>query len=258
MSDFKTIIEKLSEPFAPEKIKWRVGSRTKEKAKGMVLAYLDARDVMERLDEVVGSENWQNKLIPTPDGMICELGIRYIQAVPEEVGGDHFESEWIWKSNSAGETAVEEVKGAGSDAFKRAGVLFGIGRYLYDLPNQWVELENGYLPKKFKGTLPDWALPKTEEPEIATVKSADGQSVAKVPVRKPKAKKEESPLASKQVIDIFLKDLKALNEEDRAAFKIWLKEEGLTFGKGSEGWNLRDSDLERVATKISEFIEPIE
>jgi len=121
----------LSKPFPPESISWRVGARTKDKKSGIALAYIDARDVMERLDEAVGAENWQCRY---PFKGCCELSIKI---------GD----EWITKSNCAGETQVEAEKGEASDSFKRAAVLWGIGRYLYDLPNVWVELNqygNGF------------------------------------------------------------------------------------------------------------------
>jgi hypothetical protein len=47
----------------------------------------------------------------------------------------------VVKSNGAGDTDVEGPKGALSDAFKRAAVLWGIGRYLYSLESPWVALE---------------------------------------------------------------------------------------------------------------------
>jgi hypothetical protein len=123
------ILKELSKPFPASKISWRVGATNADKSKGIALAYIDARDAMERLDEVVGIDGWQCRY---PFAGCCELGLR--------VNG-----EWIWKSNGAGETQVEAEKGQFSDAFKRAGVMFGIGRYLYDLPNAWLPLEN----KKF-------------------------------------------------------------------------------------------------------------
>ena len=51
--------------------------------------------------------------------------------------------EWVWKSNGAGQSDIEAEKGQFSDAFKRAAVLWGIGRYLYALPSPWVDLEDG-------------------------------------------------------------------------------------------------------------------
>lgn len=120
---------KLSAPFDPAIVSWRVGSTTADKKKGMALAYIDARDVMERLDAVAGPANWQRRY-PWSEGkrICCEIGIR-------------IDGEWVWKSDGAGDTDVEAEKGAFSDAFKRAAVSWGIGRYLYDLASPWVELE---------------------------------------------------------------------------------------------------------------------
>ena len=93
----------------------------------MALAYLDARDVMDRLDDACGPSNWQSRYNETPKGrVLCELGIR-------------FDGEWVWKSDGAGDTAVEGEKGGISDALKRAAVHWGIGRYLYRLESVWVK-----------------------------------------------------------------------------------------------------------------------
>ena len=132
-----TLSTELSKPFDASKVSWRIGNTNAKKlgvkpwqaTKGSALAYIDARDVMERLDSVVGMENWQCRY---PFQGCCELSIKI---------GDS----WITKSNMAGETQVEAEKGQASDAFKRAAVLFGIGRYLYDLPFIWIDLDNGSI-----------------------------------------------------------------------------------------------------------------
>ena len=121
-------LAKLKEPFEPDRISWRVGSTTKDKSKGMALAYIDARDVMQRLDDVCGPENWQCDYPHAAAKTVCRIGIK--------VGG-----EWVWKANGAGDTDIESEKGALSDAFKRAAVLWGIGQYLYDLDSPWVTLD---------------------------------------------------------------------------------------------------------------------
>lgn len=121
-------LAKLKEPFEPDRVSWRVGSTTKDKSKGLALAYIDARDVMQRLDDVCGPENWQCDYPHAGTKTVCRIGIKI---------GD----EWIWKSNGAGDTDIESEKGALSDAFKRAAVLWGIGQYLYDLDSPWVELD---------------------------------------------------------------------------------------------------------------------
>lgn len=122
------IFASLKEPFPAENVSWRVGSTTADKSKGMPLAYIDARDVMERLDDVVGPGNWQSRYTHAGAKTVCEIGLLINQ-------------NWVWKANGAGDTDFEGEKGAMSDAFKRAAVLWGIGRYLYGIKSPWVEIE---------------------------------------------------------------------------------------------------------------------
>ncbi len=121
----------LAAPFPPEAISWRAQSVTKNKEnpKAMALAYIDARDVMNRLDEVCGPDGWEDAYVETPLGrVICTIRI---------LCGER----WVSKSDGAGKTDVEGDKGGISDAFKRAAVRWGIGRYLYDMPDPWVPCE---------------------------------------------------------------------------------------------------------------------
>jgi hypothetical protein len=121
-------IRALFAPFPPGRVSWRVGSTTQDKKRGMALAYIDARDVMDRLDAVLGPENWQCDYPHAEGKTVCRIGLK--------VG-----SEWVWKADGAGDTDYEAEKGALSDAFKRAAVRWGIGRYLYDLSAPWVAVE---------------------------------------------------------------------------------------------------------------------
>ena len=122
-----SIFESLARPFPGFAVRWRIGRKSKKGDKAMPLAYIDARDVMDRLDGVVGPQNWQTKYTETASGrVICELSIL--------VNG-----EWITKSDGAGDTQVEREKGAISDAFKRAAVHWAIGRYLYSMDAPWHE-----------------------------------------------------------------------------------------------------------------------
>lgn len=120
---------KLAAPFPADRVSWRIGSTSGDKSKGLALAYIDARDVMERLDEVCGPAGWQRRYPHANGKTVCEIGLKI---------GD----EWIWKADGAGNTDVEAEKGALSDAFKRAAVSWGIGRYLYDIPSPWVQIES--------------------------------------------------------------------------------------------------------------------
>lgn len=129
---------KLAAPFPPESISWRVGSTTKDKTKGMALAYLDARAVMDRLDQVCGPEGWGCDYSHADRKTICNIRILCDGA-------------WVCKADGAGDSDIEAEKGALSDAFKRAAVRWGVGRYLYELESPWVELEpagNSYRIKK--------------------------------------------------------------------------------------------------------------
>lgn len=124
--DFKA----LAAPFPPSAIHWRAQTLTRDGDKALALAYLDARDVMDRLDEICGPENWKDSYIETARGRtICTLEIR--------TGG-----EWVGKSDGSGDTDVEGEKGSISGALKRAAVKWGVGRYLYDLGNVWAPCES--------------------------------------------------------------------------------------------------------------------
>lgn len=132
------MFDKLAAPFPPNVVSWRVGPTNAAKTQGMALAFIDARDVMERLDEVCGPAGWQNRYMIEGTKTVCEIGIKC---------GD----EWIWKADGAGDSDMEAEKGALSDALKRAAVRWGIGRYLYDLDTPWVDIEkkgNSYFITK--------------------------------------------------------------------------------------------------------------
>ena len=120
---------KLHDEFPPEAVHWRVQGTPYErdgKFKAMALAYIDARDVMDRLDKVCGPAGWQTEYVETSSGrVICRIGVRV---------GD----EWVWKADGDGKTAVEGEKGGISDSLKRAAVAWGVGRYLYRLDSPWV------------------------------------------------------------------------------------------------------------------------
>lgn len=159
------IFEQLKRPFPVNRVHWRVGNTNAKKLKckpweateGSALAYIDARDVMQRLEDVLGG-NWQCRYPLSDSGLlICEIGIKV-------------DDEWLWRSNGAGDTQVEAEKGKCSDAFKRAAVLWGIGRYLYALPFAWGPLKKGQLD--FTPPLPAWATPEGYDEFIARRKAA--------------------------------------------------------------------------------------
>lgn len=102
------------------------------KANGSVfLLYKTARTDMDILDETVGPENWQCAYETIKDNLYCKIGI-YNEKL----------AQWIWKQDCGIESREDgegnEKKGEASDAFKRAGFKWGIGRELYTAPFIWI------------------------------------------------------------------------------------------------------------------------
>lgn len=122
----KTIFELLAEPFPHDVVEWKVRTVNRDGRSALALCYIDARSVMARLDEVVGPQHWRDRYREEAGRMICELDIR-------------LEGEWITKSDGSGDSDFEAEKGGISGAFKRAGVKWGIGRYLYDVDAIWAD-----------------------------------------------------------------------------------------------------------------------
>lgn len=84
------------------------------------VAYVDSRQVQDMLDAVVGPANWQDRYIVVDGQLHCEIGIY-----------DETKNEWVWKGDCGTESMTEKEKGQASDAFKRAAVKWGVGRFLY-------------------------------------------------------------------------------------------------------------------------------
>ncbi|WP_077534357.1 Rad52/Rad22 family DNA repair protein [Massiliimalia massiliensis] len=139
-------VQRLEEPFAVHEIEWRVIQCSKDGTKGLVAAFVNSRAIQNRLDSVIGRENWQNNFIYIPGSiynakkdkdlglMSCICMISIFHAEREE---------WISKSDGAGNTDIEPIKGGISNAFKRAASMWGVGRYLYEMPDIWVNLADG-------------------------------------------------------------------------------------------------------------------
>ena len=101
-------LPKLAAPFPPATAHWKIIAQTKDKSRGLVATFFDARDAMARLDDVAGVEGWQRRHPWSAEGKTaCEIGILV-------------DGEWIWKADGAGDSDIEGPKGAFSTAFKRA------------------------------------------------------------------------------------------------------------------------------------------
>ena len=109
-------LTRLAAPFPAEDVEWKPGATTRDKSKGLAMAYITARAVQERLDEVFGPGNWKNEFRAGPDGgVLCRIYFK------------NEDGEWVWREDGADNTDVEAVKGGLSNAMKRAGAALGIG-----------------------------------------------------------------------------------------------------------------------------------
>ena len=120
------------------------------KEKGLVLLlYKDARTDMNILDETVGASNWQDRFYEHKGILFCSLGINTNYENPSAP------DRWVWKDDAGVESNTEAEKGNASDARKRAGFAWGIGRELYTSPFVWIpadkcNIQNGKCFDKFR------------------------------------------------------------------------------------------------------------
>lgn len=116
MTGHPQLFHDLSEPFDEK-------HEVKILPKGKGIRYVTARTVMNRLDKVLGPENWWDDYTQTQNGVVCKLTVR----LPD--------GREITKVDAGGHAGMsdegDDEKSGYSDAFKRAAVKFGVGRHLY-------------------------------------------------------------------------------------------------------------------------------
>jgi hypothetical protein len=149
----------LAMPFDPNLIQWRITEWSDDGARGLMMPYADPRAYTDRLNGLFTPAGWtskyamqisasvhRNKRSPAAKILVtCEATIF---GVGTNSGAGE---EWSDKDNAF--TAAE------AQAFKRAMSLFGLGRYLYDIEGEWVELDQNGNPVRVP-KLPRWATPR--------------------------------------------------------------------------------------------------
>ena len=230
-----TIREQLSRPFPSKEIKTRVGS-VFSNGNGQLFVFVDARTVQDRLDEVFGIDGWNVRYtVSPPIGVICEITATIDGKVVTKSDGAGFRS-----APNAQQADKNDLKSAISDAFKRAAVGFGIGRYLYEVGNIFVRLEN----RQFKGniTLPDQFLPEDERTGNTELKI---QYATPAPPSQPPAQAQKSE-SSESTMDVY----SALNFVVETGFSVGKKMSDVS--EKSLGWLIGNgaTDAEKQAAKI--------
>jgi len=164
--DTDVLFTQLAEPFDATEIKWRVTHTSHDGTRGAVIAFADPRAYTDRLNQLFTPSGWtrnydvttvsavsrqkRDKIIQTGKVLVtCTLTIAKL--------GTHSGSGEQWADEQNAMTAAE------AQAFKRSASCFGLGRYLYNLPETWVSLDDRGKPIKLPA-LPAWALPKGNSP----------------------------------------------------------------------------------------------
>lgn len=146
----------LKEKFNQQDLQARVlrsGVKKDGKVWAVLALYIDSRQVQERLDEVVGFNNWRTEYITSDKGVICNLLLK-------------IDGEWVGKQDGSDYSDIEAFKGGISGALRRAAVMWGIGRYLYDLTDIYADISEtkkdgyNYAKDSKSGKEFYWAVPK--------------------------------------------------------------------------------------------------
>ncbi len=107
--DLEGLKNEMPFKFKPQSVKY---------GKALMVAYIDSRDVQDALDNYVGPENWQDSYSVLDGNICCGIGIK-------------INDNWVWKHDIGTEANTEVEKSKVSDAYKRAAVKWGVGRFLY-------------------------------------------------------------------------------------------------------------------------------
>ena len=116
MTKYPKLFAALFSPFEAHEVRQRTQG-------GRQMQYITARTAMNRLDAVLGPENWWDEYVPAEHSVLCKLTIR----LPDD--------SILVKTDAGGYAGMadqgDDDKSGYSDAFKRTAVKFGVGRYLY-------------------------------------------------------------------------------------------------------------------------------
>ena len=205
-SELKTIIENLKKEIP---YKWRVQSFSKNKPQATCVAYIDSRDVQDILD---ANCLWSDRYYEENGMLFCEITI-------------YADGREYKRSDTGSESNVDKEKGHSSDAFKRAAVKFGAGRFLYSLGME-------YLPANEAKT-------NTNYPYVV---DASGQKVWDI-TKHINSKKNSQPTI-KIDVDVKLRKCKTIQE----LAKVY---NSLTKAEKSTNLALKDELKEKLTLKTA-------
>jgi hypothetical protein len=160
--DVSELLAELEVPFSPDQVQWRITNTTNDKKRGQVVPYADPRAYTDRLNALFTPQGWTREykvetmtnITRVKKGESLLSGKVLVTCTVTILGiGSHSATgeEWADDDNS--------VTSADAQAFKRACSCFGLGRYFYDIPAIWVDLDQHRQPVRTPA-LSAWALPE--------------------------------------------------------------------------------------------------
>jgi hypothetical protein len=160
--DVTKLLAELEIPFPPDQVRWRVTNTTNDKKRGQIVPYADPRAYTDRLNALFSPQGWtreykietMNNITRMKKGESIVSGKVLVTCTVTIIGlGSHSGTGEEWADDDNGMTSAD------AQAFKRACSCFGLGRYFYDFPAIWVDLDQNRQPARAP-MLSAWALPE--------------------------------------------------------------------------------------------------
>jgi hypothetical protein len=160
--DVAKLLVELEIPFPPDQVRWRVTNTSNDKKRGQIVPYADPRAYTDRLNALFTPQGWTREYRVETMGNITRMkkgesivsGKVLVTCTVTVLGvGSH--------SGTGEEWADDEncMTSADAQAFKRACSCLGLGRYFYDFPAIWIDLDENRQPARAPA-LSAWALPE--------------------------------------------------------------------------------------------------
>jgi hypothetical protein len=170
--DAKELAAALAAPFPADRVAWKLRATSQDEKRALVVPCLDARDVVQRLDDVAGPLGWQVDHKQIGEQLVTGLAVRDLRTGvfvwKWDTGGDCLPANRPSGADPESEDGQARARQAPlSDSFKRAAALWGIGRYLDRLPKTWAGWDAEHQRLTSVPRLPEWALPDAQRAERA-------------------------------------------------------------------------------------------
>jgi len=146
-AEVAAIVAQLAEPFEEGDVKWKPQTIRSQDGvkKGQAAAYADPRTYIDRLNEVLGAGGWASVAHLNISGPVPKKTSKYGEEAKYVDVAKVFSTvsviiPGIGIHTDVGESWLDDENAgtiAHAQAFKRASMPFGPGRYFYELPKIW-------------------------------------------------------------------------------------------------------------------------